>query len=112
MNIIMSNVNTGCIDPAEDYIYEARDVAMKELTKHLLELSDIVGYDAVCQSMIDAFGYHMPTTNNDRKDACLFLLCAVKECVIHKDSAFIGNGYLWEKVSKAMDRLDMPIKEA
>lgn len=99
-------------DPVEDYISKARSVARDELTKHLLELSDLVGSDAVCQSMIDAFGYHMPSENYDRKDAALFLLCAVKEVVTHKDSAFIGTGYIWEKVSKAMDRLDMPIKEA
>ena len=108
----MPSVMSQTLDPAEEYILEARRVAMTELTKHLLELSDLVGEDAVCQSMIDAFGYHMPAENYNRKDASLFLLCAVKEVVTHKDSPFIGTGYIWEKVSKAMDRLDMPIKEA
>lgn len=108
MPVVMSQT----LDPAEEYILEARRVAMTELTKHLLELSDLVGEDAVCQSMIDAFGYHLKTENHSRADASLFLLCAVKEVVTHKDSPFIGTGYIWEKVSKAMDRLDLPIKEA
>ena len=99
-------------DPAEDYIYKAREVAMSELTKHLLEMSEIVGVDTVCQSMINAFGYQMPAENHDNIDCALFLLCAVKECVIHKDLAYIGNGYVWEKVSKAMNSINMPIKEA
>jgi hypothetical protein len=28
------------------------------------------------------------------------------------DTIFSGSGYIWEKVSKAMAELDMPIKEA
>jgi len=110
MNIIMS---TEQLDPAEKYCYEAREVATKELEKHLTEMADLIGYDAVGQAMINAFGYHLKG-KNFIADASLFFLCAVKELMISKDieSIFSGSGYIWEKVSKAMDRLNMPIKEA
>ena len=110
MNIDMS---TEQLEPAVEYIYKAREVAMKELEKHLTEMADLVGYDTVGQAMINAFGYHLKG-KNFIADANLFLLCAVKELMISKDpeNIFSGSGYIWEKVSKAMDRLDMPIKEA
>jgi hypothetical protein len=111
MPIVMS---TEQLDPAEQYCYEAREVAMKELEKHLTEMADLVGYDTVGQAMINAFGYHLKTNKTSIADANLFLLCAVKELMISKgdDAYFSGSGYIWEKVSKAMDRLNMPIKEA
>jgi hypothetical protein len=105
-------MSTEQLEPAVEYYYEAREVAMKELEKHLTEMADLVGYDAVGQAMINAFGYHLDTDKDNIADANLFLLCAVKELMISKDpkSIFSGSGYIWEKVSKAMDRLDMPIK--
>ena len=66
MNIIMS---TEQLDPAEQYCYEAREVAMKELEKHLTEMADLVGYDAVGQAMINAFGYHLDTNKDNIADA-------------------------------------------
>ena len=111
INLVMS---TEQLEPAVEYFYEAREVAMKELEKHLTEMADLVGYDTVGQAMINAFGYHLDTEKDNIADANLFLLCAVKELMISKDpeSVFSGSGYIWEKVSKAMNRLDMPIKEA
>jgi len=110
MNITMS---TEQLEPAVEYIYKAREVAMKELEKHLTEMADLVGYDAVGQAMINAFGYHLKG-----KESIAYanrnLLCAVKELMISKDpeSLFTGQGYIYEKVSKAMAELNMPIKEA
>ena len=109
INLVMS---TEQLEPAVEYYYEAREVAMKELEKHLTEMADLVGYDTVGQAMINAFGYHLKHTRRPAiADANLFLLCAVTELMISKDESviFSGQGYIWEKVSKAMDRLDMPI---
>jgi hypothetical protein len=97
---------------AEAYEAEAREVARQQLTTDLLELSDIVGVDAVCQSMIDAFGFHIKAVSESHKWATKNFLCAVKECMIHKDSPYVGKGYIYEKVDKAMRELNMPIKEA
>ncbi len=109
INLVMS---TEQLEPAVEYFYEAREVAMKELEKHLTEMADLVGYDTVGQAMINAFGYHLDTNKDNIADANLFLLCAVKELMISKgdDAIFSGSGYIWEKVAKAMDRLGMPIK--
>ena len=66
------------------------------------------------QAVIDGI-YQTPVkediTHENRVMGAYYLACAIKECMTHKDSAFIGNGYLWEKVSKAMKELGMPIKE-
>jgi len=101
------------LEPAVEYFYEAREVAMKELEKHLTEMADLVGYDTVGQAMINAFGYHLKG-KDDVAYANRNLLCAVKELMISKDaeSIFTGQGYIYEKVSKAMAELNMPIKEA
>lgn len=111
MNIAMS---TEQLEPAVEYIYKAREVAMKEIEKHLTEMAELVGYDAVGQAMINAFGYHLDTKKDSIAYANRNFLCAVKELMISKDpeSIFSGSGYIWEKVSKAMAELDMPIKEA
>ena len=50
-------------------------------------------------------------SREDRIYGAYLLACAIKEIMTHKDSEFIGTGYLWEKVSRAMDKLGMPIKE-
>ena len=66
------------------------------------------------QAVIDGI-YQTPvkenSTHENRVMGAYYLACAIKECMAHKDSAFIGNGYLWEKVSRAMRELGMPIKE-
>ena len=106
-------MSTEQLEPAVEYFYEAREVAMKELEKHLTEMADLVGYDTVGQAMINAFGYHLKG-KDDIAYANRNLLCAVKELMISKDpeSLFTGQGYILEKVSKAMAELNMPIKEA
>ena len=66
------------------------------------------------QAVIDGI-YQTPvsvdSTHENRVMGAYYLACAIKECMTHKDSDFIGNGYLWEKVSRAMKELGMPIKE-
>tara|TARA_R110002020_G_scaffold113246_4_gene260473 strand:+ start:8507 stop:9031 length:525 start_codon:yes stop_codon:yes gene_type:complete len=43
--------------------------------------------------------------------AAYLFACAIKECMTADDSYFCGRGYIWEKVSKAMKELGMPIQE-
>lgn len=45
---------------------------------------------------------------NDTVDAAYFLACAIKECMTHKDSSFgADNGYIYEKISRALRALGM-----
>ena len=49
--------------------------------------------------------------NDDRMTGAYLLACAIKEIMTHKDSEFIGQGYLHEKISKACNRLNIKIEE-
>jgi len=62
----------------------------------------------IYQGVIDLI-YFSSATNEDAKWSAHYFACAIKECMTHKDSQFIGKGYIWEKVSKGMKELGMPI---
>ena len=58
------------------------------------------------QQVIDEI-YHQGR-ENDCVDAAYFLACAIKECMTHKDSSFgADNGYIYEKISRALRSLGM-----
>ena len=63
------------------------------------------------QKIIDDIFQSTPCINEDCIASAYYLACALKELMTHKDSKYIGKGYIWEKVSKAMRVLDLPIQE-
>ena len=75
-----------------------------------MQTLDNITMDDLYQEFINMI-QSTPATNNDNIDCAYFLACAVKECMTHKDSKYLGKGYIWEKVSKAMRSIDMPITE-
>tara|TARA_B110001454_G_C12387563_1_gene295350 strand:+ start:148 stop:420 length:273 start_codon:yes stop_codon:yes gene_type:complete len=79
------------------------------ITASLIEAQKTVGSDVVCQAIIDMV-YHISATNDNNKWSAHLLACAIKELMIHKDSPHLGKDYVWEKVSKAMREINMPIE--
>ena len=64
--------------------------------------------DILYQDVIDMIT--STTAKNDANFQCAFFLaCAIKECMTHKDSKHLDKAYIWEKVSKAMRSIDLPI---
>ena len=75
--------------------------------------NDIANQLGAPQSMEDKYQqfideiYHQGRSN-DCVDAAYFLACAIKECMTHKDSSFgADNGYIYEKISRALRSLGM-----
>ena len=60
------------------------------------------------QALIDRI-YKTPAKHDNFTDCAYLLACAIKECMTHKDDAygFIGTGYLYEKIGKALNRVGM-----
>ena len=50
-----------------------------------------------------------PAKNDANFQCAFFLAWAIKECMKNKDSEHLDKAYIWEKVSKAMRSIDMPI---
>ncbi len=75
-------------------------------------MSEIQSMDERYQVVIDDI-YSTPCLegNDDRMTGAYLLACAIKEIMTHKDSEFIGNGYLYEKISKACKRLNIKIED-
>ena len=73
-------------------------------------LDNIKTMDDLYQEVIDSI-LQTPASNSNATVCAYWLACAVKECMTHKDSKHLGKAYIWEKVSKAMRAIDMPITE-
>ena len=75
---------------------------VKEEHKEWFKINDMY------QAIIDRI-YNTPAKNDKFTDCAYLLACAIKECMTHKDDAygFIGTGYLWEKIGKALNRCGM-----
>tara|TARA_Y100001949_G_C15963086_1_gene320220 strand:+ start:289 stop:624 length:336 start_codon:yes stop_codon:yes gene_type:complete len=60
------------------------------------------------QAVIDEI-YRTKGKNDVFIDCAYMLACAIKECMTHKDDpyGFIGKGYLYEKIGKALNRVGM-----
>ena len=75
---------------------------VKEEHKEWQEMNDMY------QALIDRI-YKTPAKNSNFTDCAYLLACAIKECMTHKDDdyGFIGTGYLYEKIGKALNRVGM-----
>ena len=93
--------------------YNNREKAQRTLVKEMLKFEPKLGTDMFYQALIDVI-YHSTAKNDSFKWSAHYLACAIKELMTHRDNehGFVGTGYLWEKVSKAMKEVNMPIKEA
>ena len=58
------------------------------------------------QGVIDLI-YFTPATNEKAKWAAHYFACVIKECMTHKDSSFIGTGYIMEKTEAALKQLGL-----
>ena len=110
VSMVMSSTH---ITDAEIADYDNRVIAMGTLVEKMLEFEPKLGTDLFYQALIDVV-YQSKAKNEEFKWSAHLLMCAIKELMTHKDNehGFVGKDYLWEKVSKAMKEVDMPIKEA
>ena len=83
---------------------------MENITNLIREVEEMESQtmDIVYQDVIDMI-QSTPAKNDGNFQCAFFLACAIKECMKHKDSKHLDKAYIWEKVSKAMSSLELPI---
>ena len=85
---------------------------MQKFTNIIREVEEMESktMDVLYQDVIDMI-LSTPAKNDGNFQCAFFLACAIKECMKHKDSKHLDKSYIWEKVSKAMRSIDIPITQ-